>query len=68
MKVGKACGLGVQFVQIRSLQEGVPVTAEIPISLVVGHDQDDVGFASLERFASRYSRHGSTHKQRLEGQ
>ncbi len=42
VKVGKACGLGVQFVQIWSLQEGVPVTAEIPISLVVRHDQNNV--------------------------
>ena len=37
-------GLGVQGVQVRSFDPGVTVAAEIAVALVVGDDEDDVGF------------------------
>ena len=39
-------GLGVQGVEVRSLDPGVTVTAEVAIALVVGDNEDDIRFSS----------------------
>lgn len=36
-------GLGVEFVEIGSLDNGIAVAGEIAIALVIGDDDDDIG-------------------------
>jgi hypothetical protein len=35
--------LAVEFVEVRSFQDGVPVNGEFGVALVIGHHDDDVG-------------------------
>src|SRR5258708_3849406 len=42
MKVGKPYTLAVNPIEVRCLYDGIAVTGQLPISLVVGHHQDDV--------------------------
>ena len=41
--VGEAKGLGVELVEVGSLDDGVSVAGEIAVALVIGDDEDDVG-------------------------
>ena len=41
--VGQSNALAVEFVEVRSFQDGVPVNGEFGVALVIGHHDDDVG-------------------------
>ena len=43
VKIGQPDTFGMQLVQVRCLEPGVPMTAQIPVTLVIRHDQNDVG-------------------------
>ena len=43
MVVGQSNALAVEFVEVRSFQDGVPVNGEFGVALVIGHHDDDVG-------------------------
>ena len=45
MKIRKTRALTEKFVDVRCLEKGMPVTTKIAISLIVGHDQDNIGRA-----------------------
>ena len=52
MKVRKANTLPIELIKVRSLDVGVSMTRQIAISLVIRHDDDDVG-----RSAEHYRPH-----------
>lgn len=43
MEIGEAHRFGVKAVEVGGLEDGVAVTGEITVALVVGHDEDDIG-------------------------
>lgn len=43
-KAGQAGTLIVEFVEVRGLDPGVSVAADGSVALVIGHDENDVGF------------------------
>ena len=48
LEVGEAGALGIEAVEVRRLQDGIPHAREIPHPLVICHDQDDVRSAAGE--------------------
>lgn len=44
MKIGEAHAVGVELIKVRGFKDGVAVAGEVAVALVVGHDEDDVGF------------------------
>lgn len=42
MKIGKACAVCMELIQIRCFEEGVSMAAEIAVSLVIGYHQNNV--------------------------
>ena len=44
MKIRHSYALRGQFIQVRRLQHGVAIDADIAVAHVIGHDQNDVGF------------------------
>ena len=47
MEVGKACALGLQLIKIGRLQKRMPVTGKIAITLVICHNQNNIGSLSV---------------------
>ena len=45
MEIREAHGLGVEAIQIRRLEDRIPVTGQIAVALIVSHHEDDVGLA-----------------------
>ena len=43
MVVGEDGGLGVEFVEVGGLDDGIAVAGEVAVALVIGDDDDDVG-------------------------
>ena len=48
VKIGEADAARVQLVDVRRLQDRIAVAGEIAVALVIGDDENDVGFRSLE--------------------
>ena len=42
--VGEDGGLGVELVKVGRLYDGITVAGEVAVALVIGDDDDDVGF------------------------
>ena len=49
MEVGKPHGLSIELIQIRSLENRIPVTGQIAVTLIVSHHEDDVGPVTGDR-------------------
>jgi hypothetical protein len=64
MEVGKASRLGIEGIQMRGLQPWVAMATEVPVALVIGHDEDDVG--SLGCLGRGRIRAGSDYNQEWE--
>nr|WP_246046702.1 hypothetical protein [Pontiella desulfatans] len=50
MKILKARALLTETIDMRRLDIGMPVATEIPVPLIVGHDQYDIGAAARKTF------------------
>lgn len=44
MVVGEIRGLRVEFIDVRSLNDGVSMTGKIAVALVIGDHDDDIWF------------------------
>ena len=41
--VGEAEAIGEELVDVRSLDDGIAGAGEVPVTLIIGDDEDDVG-------------------------
>ncbi len=49
MIVREPDAFSVQFVQMWGLEPGVSMTPQVPVALIVRHDENDVGFVRSSR-------------------
>jgi hypothetical protein len=43
LEIGEADAFAAELIQVRCLEDGIPVRAEIPVTLVIREDEDDIG-------------------------